>query len=319
MTTWQPPIPSGALYSPHAIALGPGLALLAWCYDQVERDGSIQISLEKAAADIGKPYGTIRDWWKALRGSEGKSPFFSEITPCGRKGWRVVFRTRWLDWRIMRHNYPERRHFSDEDTFTAEMSADNQQPDVDRGLSAEISAVNADSAEKPAVSSQFERRDFSDEDPAYKVLMDDQESPPPPETKTQPPRANAADAAGGGGGEVADAPGRWRDHPVYQLLTQKYGITYADRLMPKWQDAPADQVQKLLERLHKQHYSANAPGVTAGRMYRALEVGPGVLLRPPARAAPPPAPPPTPVPRSDARAIAAIFVEGRPNGKPPAD
>ena len=109
MTTWQPPIPSGALYSPHAIALGPGLALLAWCYDQVERDGSIQISLEKAAADIGKPYGTIRDWWKALRGSEGKSPFFSEITPCGRKGWRVVFRTRWLDWRIMRHNYPEQR------------------------------------------------------------------------------------------------------------------------------------------------------------------------------------------------------------------
>ena len=320
MTTWQPPIPSGALYSPHAIALGPGLALLAWCYDQVERDGSIQISLEKAAADIGKPYGTIRDWWKALRGSEGKSPFFSEITPCGRKGWRVVFRTRWLDWRIMRHNYPERRHFSDEDTFTAEMSADNQQPDVDRGLSAEISAVNADSAEKPAVSSQFERRDFSDEDPAYKVLMDDQESPPPPETKTQPPREDSGAAgAAGGGGEVANATSRWRNHPVYQLLAQpKYGILHADRLMPDWQHAPLEQVQKLLERLYKQHYSANAPNQLAGRMYLALRAGPGVLLKPPARAAPPPAPPPV-TPRGDARAIAALFVEGRTNVKPSAD
>ena len=50
----------------------------------------------------------------------------------------------------------------------------------------------------------------------------------------------------------------------------------------------------------------------------ALRAGPGVLLKPPARAAPPPAPPPV-TPRGDARAIAALFVEGRTNVKPSAD
>jgi len=150
--------------------------------------------------------------------------------------------------------------------------------------------------------------------------MDDQESPPPPETKTQPPREDSGAAgAAGGGGEVANATSRWRNHPVYQLLAQpKYGILHADRLMPDWQHAPPDQVQKLLERLYKQHYSANAPNQVAGRMYLALRAGPGVLLKPPARAAPPPAPPPV-TPRGDARAIAALFVEGRTNVKPSAD
>lgn len=323
MPSWQPPIPSGALYSPQSIALGPGLALLAWCYDQVERDGSIQISLEKAAADIGKPYGTIRDWWKALRGSEGKSPFFSEITPCGRKGWRVVFRSRWLDWRIMRQNYPERRDFSDEDNFSADISADNHEPDIEHELSADIPAVSTNSAEKPAVSSQPERRDFSAEVSVYGTQDSDQ-PPPPPEPKTQPPRAEITEGGGGGpaAGGVASAPsaGRWRDHPVYALLAQpKYGILSADRLMPLWQSTPPEQVQKLLEALYARHYSANAPNRIAGRMYRALEAGPDVLLRPPARAAPPPAPPPPAAPRGDARAIAALLLEGRTNGKPNAD
>ena len=318
MPSWQPPIPSGALYSPQSIALGPGLALLAWCYDQVERDGSIQISLEKAAADIGKPYGTIRDWWKALRGSEGKSPFFSEITPCGRKGWRVVFRSRWLDWRIMRQNYPERRDFSDEDNFSADISADNHEPDIEHELSADISALSTNSAEKPAVSSQFERRDFSDEDPAYKVLMDDQESPPPPETKTQPPREDSGAAgAAGGGGEVANATSRWRNHPVYQLLAQpKYGILSADRLMSDWQHAPLEQVQKLLERLYEQHYSANAPNQVAGRMYRALQAGPGALLKPPARAAPPVYTQPTRAAPTDAAAMRRALAAAAATRKP---
>ena len=88
--------------------------------------------------------------------------------------------------------------------------------------------------------------------------------------------------------------------------------------MRDWQNAPPDQVQRLLERLYKQHYSANAPNQVAGRMYLALKAGPDVLLKPPARAAPPGAPPPPPaVPRGDVRAIAALFVEGRGNGKPP--
>lgn len=36
---WQPPIPSGMLYSQPAQQLGSGLALLAYCYDKVQHDG----------------------------------------------------------------------------------------------------------------------------------------------------------------------------------------------------------------------------------------------------------------------------------------
>lgn len=158
MAKWQPPIPAGALYSPHAIALGPGLALLAWCYDQVLRDGSVQLNLEKAAADLGTPYGTVRDWWRRLKGSEeSASPFFSEITPQGRKGWRVTFKTRWIDWRIIEQNYPQRQDFSDDDENTADIPA--VEPDREN------------TAELIAVSSQNNRRDLSDQASAYKVLI----------------------------------------------------------------------------------------------------------------------------------------------------
>ena len=306
MTTWQPPIPSGALYSPQSIALGPGLALLAWCYDNVERDGSIQISLERAAADIGKPYGTIRDWWKALRGDEGKSPFFSEITPCGRKGWKVVFRSRWLDWRIMRHNYPERRDFSDENAFSADIPAVKPENEPERGNSAEISAESTNSAEKPAVSSQLERRDLSAEHSGIKVLQDTQPPPPPTPSAPEPEQAapGAAALAVGGGG------GRWRSHPVYQLL-RGAGIVAADRLMPTWKDTSPEKVETLLADLRKKLWSADGDSHLAGRIYRAMLDGPEMLLSPPARAAPVVeayTPPPRPArtdPNAMRRALAA--------------
>lgn len=160
MASWQPPIPAGALYSPDAVALGPGLALLAWCYDQVERDGSLLISLERAAAELGKPYGTVRDWWKGLKGG----PFFAEITPKGRQGWLVRFTPRWLDWRLLQHNYPDRRDCSDQEPVSAEISADTPSR---RDLSDE----HANPAEKGEVLSQFDRRDLSDHESGNKVLM----------------------------------------------------------------------------------------------------------------------------------------------------
>ena len=302
---WHPPIPSEAVYSTEVAQLGAGIRLLWYVYNKVLRDGTVEFSPKAASSALSVPYETVRNWWQLLR----DSGIVSVVQDKGKNGYLLRFGDDWLDWHVMAANYG--------DVQRSNMPVETQEKSASTEFQRSNMPVEAVQPSFNGVSTEFQRSNMPVEDPAYKVLMDDQDSPPPP--PTQPPRANAADAAGGGGGEVADAPGRWRDHPVYQLLTQKYGITYADRLMPKWQDAPADQVQKLLERLHKQHYSANAPGVTAGRMYRALEVGPGVLLRPPARAAPPPAPPPTPVPRSDARAIAAIFVEGRPNGKPPAD
>lgn len=289
-------------------SLGPAKALIEYCYDIVRRDGWCHFKLVDVADAMGEPYITVKRWWKTVEDANEQHGFFAEIKRRGVLGIEVQLAARWLDWRIAAR--PE-QDGPEEVSKVIPLAQEEGSKEVSKLIL--LDGINPREVSKEV---SKEGSDLIPLAPAYKVLIESDQTPPPP---TQPPRANAADAAGGGGGEVADAPGRWRDHPVYQLLTQKYGITYADRLMPKWQDAPADQVQKLLERLHKQHYSANAPGVTAGRMYRALEVGPGVLLRPPARAAPPPAPPPTPVPRSDARAIAAIFVEGRPNGKPPAD
>ena len=305
---WQPPIPSGALWSKPMRGLGPAKALIEYCYDIVRRDGWCHFKLVDVADAMGEPYITVKRWWKTVEDANEQHGFFAEIKRRGVLGIEVQLAARWLDWRIAAR--PE-QDGPEEVSKVIPLAQEEGSKEVSKLIL--FDGINPREVSKEV---SKEGSDLIPLAPAYKVLIESDQTPPPP---TQPPRANAAGAAGGGGGEVADAPGRWRDHPVYQLLTQKYGITYADRLMPKWQDAPADQVQKLLERLHKQHYSANAPGVTAGRMYRALEVGPGVLLRPPARAAPPPAPPPTPVPRSDARAIAAIFVEGRPNGKPPAD
>lgn len=305
---WQPPIPSGALWSKPMRGLGPAKALIEYCYDIVRRDGWCHFKLVDVADAMGEPYITVKRWWKTVEDANEQHGFFAEIKRRGVLGIEVQLAARWLDWRIAAR--PE-QDGPEEVSKVIPLAQEEGSKEVSKLIL--FDGINPREVSKEV---SKEGSDLIPLAPAYKVLIESDQTPPPP---TQPPRANAADAAGGGGGEVADAPGRWRDHPVYQLLTQKYGITYADRLMPKWQDAPADQVQKLLERLHKQHYSANAPGVTAGRMYRALEVGPGVLLRPPARAAPPPAPPPTPVPRSDARAIAALLLEGRPNGKPNAD
>lgn len=304
---WHPPIPSEAVYSTEVAQLGAGIRLLWYVYNKVLRDGTVEFSPKAASSALSVPYETVRNWWQLLR----DSGIVSVEQDKGKNGFILRVGDDWLDWHVMAANYPGAAPVQRSNTTVEAQdkpaSTDFQRPDL-----------TAETAERSVngFSTVGQRSNTTVEASAYKVLMDDQNPPPPPTPSppepAQPATGTALNSAGGGGG-------RWRDHPVYQLLTQKYGITYADRLMPKWQDAPADQVQKLLERLHKQHYSANAPGVTAGRMYRALEVGPGVLLRPPARAAPPPAPPPTPVPRSDARAIAAIFVEGRPNGKPPAD
>ena len=304
---WQPPIPSGALWSKPMRSLGPAKALIEYCYDIVRRDGWCHFKLVDVADAMGEPYITVKRWWKTVEDANEQHGFFAEIKRRGVLGIEVQLAARWLDWRIAAR--PE-QDGPEEVSKVIPLAQEEGSKEVSKLIL--FDGINPREVSKEV---SKEGSDLIPLAPAYKVLIESDQTPPPP---TQPPRANAADAAGGGGGEVADAPGRWRDHPVYQLLTQKYGITYADRLMPKWQDAPADQVQKLLERLHKQHYSANAPGVTAGRMYRALEVGPGVLLRPPARAAPPPAPPPV-TPRGDARAIAALFVEGRTNVKPSAD
>jgi hypothetical protein len=98
MATWQPPIPSGALYSKPARDLGPALALLAYCYDLVQRDGWLDIVLKDAATDMEEPYQNMKRWWSLLR----EGPFFAEAIDRGKKGWRVRFKDVWIDWRILK-------------------------------------------------------------------------------------------------------------------------------------------------------------------------------------------------------------------------
>lgn len=103
MATWAPPIPAGKLYSPDALALGSGLALLAWLYDGVQRDATVIVRLEEAAKDLGVPYRTIKTWWAALR----QGPYFSKQQDRGKAGWVVKFADEWIDWRVFRANYPD--------------------------------------------------------------------------------------------------------------------------------------------------------------------------------------------------------------------
>lgn len=149
---WHPPVPSAKLYSPEALQLGSGLALLLWCYDNIQRDGSVEINLQRVAADIGKPYGTIREWWRALQSSS----ILASATDRGKRGWLVVLDSEWIDWRVMRHNYPDPQP----------QSTSNQRRDSD---------VENDERSVNAASTQNERRNL-DVDPIYKEDHLDQDS-----------------------------------------------------------------------------------------------------------------------------------------------
>jgi hypothetical protein len=121
MATWQPPIPQGALYSKPARDLGPALALLGWCYDAVQRDGWLNLSIKEAAGAMDEPYHTVKKWWGRLRDSE----FFTEVVDHGRDGFKVRFADEWLDWRILSTRAVKERSRTDE---VPEMVLETAQP-----------------------------------------------------------------------------------------------------------------------------------------------------------------------------------------------
>lgn len=159
--SWHPPIPAGKLYSEPALTLGPALAMLIWCYDGIQRDGTIEVSLERAAGETGKSYRTIKDWWRALR----NGPFFSEMRDCGRKGWIVRMADEWLDWHTMERNYPQ---------------LEGRKAALEGGVSRtnEGQSIALEDAQAPlkARSRPGEGRKAALEGSAYKVLHADQES-----------------------------------------------------------------------------------------------------------------------------------------------
>lgn len=102
-SSWQPPIPSGALYSPAARQLGAGVALLAYCYDIVKTDGWFELTLSEASAAMDAPYPTMKYWWGLLKASG----ILAEVEDHGRKGIRARFDDYWLDWRILQARQPQ--------------------------------------------------------------------------------------------------------------------------------------------------------------------------------------------------------------------
>jgi hypothetical protein len=158
---WHPPIPANKLYSGPALDLGPALAMLVWCYDGIDKDGTIEVSIEQAAQEIGKPYRTVKGWWRQLR----EGPFFTKVQDHGRRGWIVRMADDWIDWRIMQHNYPS---VQGQNVALQDVSSRS-----DEGQEAAL-----EDAQSPlkARSKPGEGQHLALESSAYKVLHNDQES-----------------------------------------------------------------------------------------------------------------------------------------------
>lgn len=162
---WMPPIPSEKLYSPQALKLGAGLALLVWCYDGIESDGTVKIEIKKAAADLGTAYRTVRDWWELLRNSN----IFTNVQDRGRLGYVATFHSDWIEWRIMKANYPTI------DAVQGRKSAlenDSSNPNEGQSTALEEPEMVLDDVESPLkyISSTNEGRKSALETSAYKVL-----------------------------------------------------------------------------------------------------------------------------------------------------
>jgi hypothetical protein len=104
--------------------LGAGLALLIWCYDGVERDGTVKIELGKATTALGMSYRTVKDWWKLI--SEG--PFFSSVKDRGKLGYVATFNRDWIEWRVMATNYPTVQDGEGQNTALEETNIPAQGP-----------------------------------------------------------------------------------------------------------------------------------------------------------------------------------------------
>lgn len=296
---WHPPIPSDAVYSTEVAQLGSGLRLLWYLYNGVRRDCTVEYSPRTAASALGVPYETLRNWWQDLR----HTGIVTVVQDKGKNGYILRFGDDWLDWHVMAANYGHVQR--------SNMPVETQETPASTEFQRSNMPVETVQPIFNRVSTEFQRSNMPVEDPAYKVLMDDQDSPPPP--PTQPPRANAAGAAGGGGEAAQEAA-----DPVYAVFANpRYGINESLKLAHQWAGQDAEQVVQLVERLYSQHHDPANPRYTGGRLYRALKAGPGVLLKPPpaaGRAPPIYTPPPRAAPTDpDAmrRALAAARTKAR--------
>lgn len=152
MAKWQPPIPSGALWSQEVIQSNAG-ALLAYCYDAVLTDGTFTIQLAETSGEMGVDYRTIKRWWSALRAGS----FFKSVQDKGRKGFLVRMSDDWLDWRILK----------------ARQTVQAEGPKTSPEIESEGSSISPDDAQVvlKGISRTDERPSMSLENNAYKVLI----------------------------------------------------------------------------------------------------------------------------------------------------
>jgi hypothetical protein len=129
--------------------------MLVWCYDNIERDGRIEIQLNKLAVEFGKSYRTIKDWWAALR----EGPFFCEQIDRGKRGWVVRMSEDWIDWHVMANNYPV---------------YEGQHPALDDNGQGQHPALKGRQVPVKSPSSPDEGRDTALESSAYKEDQHDQ-------------------------------------------------------------------------------------------------------------------------------------------------
>lgn len=246
MASWHPPIPAEAVYRPEVAQLGAGLRLLWYCYNGLERDGTIELSLTSASEAIGTPYATVRKWWALLL----KVGIATVLQDKGRSGFLVRIADDWIDWHILERNYEP---------------AQRPTKDVEKVLNGVERSFND-------LSTHFERP-FKDVEQNVYGTHDPDQAPPPAATEMA---STGERVAQGGGGDSHSA---WDpSDPLYVLFkSDRYDIKAAKHLSV-WAGQDVERVRAILEKWRKIDYDPHNPRHLGARLYGRLEVGPTAVF-----------------------------------------
>jgi len=238
MGTWHPPIPADAVYRDEVDTLGSGLRLLWYCYNCLERDGTLILSLTVASEALGKKYETVRNWWQLLK----KTGIVSVLEDRGHSGYLLRMCDAWIDWHVLDNNYT---------------SAQRAILPAKEPLSAPERSFNG--------SSTVPQRSILPAEHNVYGTHDSDQAPPPTATETA---STGAQAARGGGGGF--------DREIARLFSS-YNIKQAEPLARLYGDAFPDVTLEQLRELCARLYDPSAGDYAGSRLYRLLKNGPPEL------------------------------------------
>lgn len=158
--------------------IGSAVVFLHWCYEAVQRDGTIDVQIADVAEYLEESYYTVRKWWSVIK----DGPWFVEVHDRGKRGFKVRMADDWLSWRPVRTSVPSTNGQMQNTVLEEDTEVPND-------------ALNDDEmpVKLPSNASEMQNRAFDGR--MYKVLQDDQESgvvgafdkapdlPPPKEKK----------------------------------------------------------------------------------------------------------------------------------------